>query len=325
MRVGIYLDLRNPPQWRRPWVDFYHSSLELIAEAERLGIDSVWLSEHHFFEDGYLPQPLTFAAAVAATTSRVRIGSAIVVAPLRSATQIAEDAAILDILSGGRFELGLGAGYRIPEFDAFGADISRRISTTEERVRDVRRLLDDGVVTPPPVQSPFPIWVGYGSAKGAHRVGRNGNALLSIDPRLAQPYFDGLAEGGFDRSQAKMAGLVNVVVADDPAEVWPRLGPHFAYQLGTYARYAVEGTGMDTPDTPEGEQLRRMVPEPGAEGVFPHVAVLTPDETIALLRRRQSAMPVVDAFFWASFAGMPDDITRRHVELLSTVVRAGVQ
>jgi alkanesulfonate monooxygenase SsuD/methylene tetrahydromethanopterin reductase-like flavin-dependent oxidoreductase (luciferase family) len=325
MRIGIYLDLRNPPEWRRPWIDFYRGSLDLVVEAERLGCDSIWLSEHHFFEDGYLPQPLTFAAAVAARTSRVRIGSAILVAPLRSATQIAEDAAIIDILSGGRFELGLGAGYRIPEFDAFGADISRRISTTEERVREVRRLLDESVVTPPPVQSPFPIWVGYGSAKGAHRVGRKGNALLSIDPRLAQPYFDGLAEGGFDRSQAKMAGLVNVVVADDPERVWPRLGPHFAYQLGSYARYAVEGTGIDAPVTPDGDQLRRAVPEPDAEGVFPNVAVLTPDDTIALLRRRRSEMPVVDAFFWASFAGMPDDITQRHVELLSTVVRAGVQ
>ena len=191
------------------------------------------------------------------------------VAPLRPATQIAEDAAILDILSGGRFELGLGAGYRIPEFDAFGADISRRISTTEERVRDVRRLLDDSVVTPPPGASPFPIWVGYGSAKGAHRVGRKGNALLSIDPRLAQPYFDGLAEGGFDRSQAKMAGLVNVVVADDPAEVWPRLGPHFAYQLGTYARYAVEGTGMDAPETLAGSSCARWCPSPGPKACSP--------------------------------------------------------
>jgi alkanesulfonate monooxygenase SsuD/methylene tetrahydromethanopterin reductase-like flavin-dependent oxidoreductase (luciferase family) len=325
MRVGIYFDLRNPPGWPRPWLDFYRDSLDLIVEAERWGCDSVWLSEHHFFEDGYLPQPLTFAAAVAAKTSRVRIGSAILVAPLRSATQIAEDAAIVDILSGGRFELGLGAGYRIPEFEAFGADISRRISTTEERVREVRRLLDDRVVTPPPVQSPFPIWVGYGSPKGAHRVGRNGNALLSIDPRLAQPYFDGLAEGGFARSQAKMAGLVNVVVADDPEQVWPRLAPHFAYQLGSYARYAVEGTGMDVPNVPGEDQLRRAEPDPDAEGVFPNVAVLTADETIALLRRRQAQMPVVDAFFWASFAGMPDDVTHRHVELLSTVVRAGVQ
>jgi len=325
MRIGIYLDLRNPPGWPRPWVEHYHAALDLIVEAERLGCDSVWFSEHHFFEDGYLPQPMTMAAAVAARTSRVRIGSAILVAPLRSATQIAEDAALIDILSGGRFELGLGAGYRVPEYAAFGADINRRIGTTEERVREVRRLLDDHVVTPPPVQSPFPIWLGYGSPKGARRAGRNGNALLSIDPRLAQPYFDGLAEGGFAPTRAKMAGLVNVVVADDPERVWPRLAPHVAYQLGSYARYAVEGTGMDVPSEPDEDQLRRAAADPDAEGVFPHTAVLTADETIALLRRRQVQMPVVDAFFWASFAGMPDDITHRHVELLSTVVRAGVQ
>jgi alkanesulfonate monooxygenase SsuD/methylene tetrahydromethanopterin reductase-like flavin-dependent oxidoreductase (luciferase family) len=325
MRIGIYFDLRNPPGWKRPWVDHYRALLDLAVEAERLGCGSIWLSEHHFFEDGYLPQPLTFAAAVAARTSRVRIGSAILVAPLRSATQIAEDAALVDIISGGRFELGMGAGYRVPEFNAFGADITTRISTTEERVREVRRLLDDNVVTPPPVQSPFPIWVGYGSPKGAQRVGRNGNALLSIDPHLAAPYLSGLDEGGYSRAQARMAGLVNVVVADDPERVWPQLAPHFAYQLGSYARYAVEGTGMEVPAAPDGDQLRQARPGPDEIGVFPNVSVLTPEETIALLHRRQTQMPIVDAFFWASFAGMPDEIMERHVELLSTVVQTGVQ
>src|ERR1700722_19194118 len=106
MRIGIYFDLRNPPGWKRPWVDHYRQLLDLAVEAERLGCDSVWLSEHHFFEDGDLPQPLRFAAPAGARTSRVRIGSAILVAPLRSATQIAEDAALVDIISGGRFELG---------------------------------------------------------------------------------------------------------------------------------------------------------------------------------------------------------------------------
>ena len=57
MRIGIYLDLRNPPQWRRPWPDLYRQSLDLAVQAEEWGADSVWLSEHHFFEDGYLPQP----------------------------------------------------------------------------------------------------------------------------------------------------------------------------------------------------------------------------------------------------------------------------
>ena len=69
MDVGIYLDGRNPPQWARPWPEHYARTLELVERAEALGAASVWLSEHHFFEDGYLPQPLTFAAAIAARTS----------------------------------------------------------------------------------------------------------------------------------------------------------------------------------------------------------------------------------------------------------------
>lgn len=321
MRIGIYLDLRNPPAWRRPWVDHYRQSLDLVAEADRLGIDSVWFSEHHFFEDGYLSQPLTFAAAAAARTTRARIGTAVLVAPLRPAAQIAEDAAIVDLISGGRLDLGLGAGYRLPEFAAYGADVSRRIATTEDRVREVRRLLDGGAMTPPPAQASIPIWVGYGGPKGARRAGLVGEGLLSIDPRLAQPYREGLAEGGHDPSRAGMAGLVNVVVADDPERAWARLVPFFTYQLETYGRYAVEGTGLEAPPVPA---LERTAVPPDELGVFPNVSVLSPDETIGLLRRRAEAMPVVDAFFWASFAGMPDDLTERHVELLSTVVRSGV-
>ena len=131
MNVGIYFDLRNPPQWRQDPHRLYGFTLEMCEEAERLGANSVWFSEHHLFEDGYLPQPLTFAAAVAARTSRVRIGTAVLLAPLRPAVQIAEDVAIVDILSDGRMELGLGAGYRVPEFELFGADIERRYAATD--------------------------------------------------------------------------------------------------------------------------------------------------------------------------------------------------
>jgi hypothetical protein len=87
----------------------------MVQNAESAGADSVWLSEHHFFDDGYLPQPMTLAAAIASRTQRLRIGTAVLIAPLRSAVQIAEEAAIVDLVSGGRFELGLGAGYRVPE------------------------------------------------------------------------------------------------------------------------------------------------------------------------------------------------------------------
>ena len=121
LKVGLFFDLRNPPGWRRPWADHYAATLELIEGAEAKGADAVWLSEHHFFEDGYLPQPLTFAAAVAARTARVRIGTAITIAALRHPLHLAEEAAIVDILSAGRVELGIGASYRIPYYETVGA------------------------------------------------------------------------------------------------------------------------------------------------------------------------------------------------------------
>jgi len=90
MRVGIFIDLRNPARWRRPTDSFHRAALDQVAYAEECGVDSVWLTEHHLFDDGYLPQPLTFAAAIAARTTRMRIGTAVLIAPLRQALDIAE-------------------------------------------------------------------------------------------------------------------------------------------------------------------------------------------------------------------------------------------
>src|SRR6516164_6155821 len=104
MNVGIYFDVRNPSEWAVDKNRLYGFTLEMCEEAERLGCHSVWLSEHHRFDDGYLPQPLTMAAAIAARTHRVRIGTAIIVAPFYHPVHLAEQAAIVDILSGGRFD-----------------------------------------------------------------------------------------------------------------------------------------------------------------------------------------------------------------------------
>jgi alkanesulfonate monooxygenase SsuD/methylene tetrahydromethanopterin reductase-like flavin-dependent oxidoreductase (luciferase family) len=180
MRVGLTFDLRNPRPWRRPWPHVYGRALDLITEAERLGADSIWTTEHHFFDDGYLPQPLTFCAAAAARTTRVRLGTAILIAPLRPAVQIAEEAAVVDLISDGRLDLGLGAGYRVPEFQAFGADIRSRMPVSFERTREVRNLLAT-CVTPPPVQDPLPIWLGYRGPRGAYHAGLLGAGLLRAD------------------------------------------------------------------------------------------------------------------------------------------------
>ena len=122
MQLGIYLDMRNPPPWPRSWTGLYRETIDLVADAERRGCQAVWLTEHHGFEDGYLSQPLALAAALAVRTRSMRIGTAVVLAPLRHPLHIAEEAALVDVLSAGRLELGLGAGYVRTEFEAFGAD-----------------------------------------------------------------------------------------------------------------------------------------------------------------------------------------------------------
>lgn len=119
VNVGIYLDLRNPAEWRQDWARLYGFTLELCEEADRLGVHSIWTTEHHGFDDGYLSQPLTMAAAIAARTKRARIGTGVTIAPLRHPAHLAEEAAIVDLVSGGRLELGIGTGYRLPEYELF--------------------------------------------------------------------------------------------------------------------------------------------------------------------------------------------------------------
>jgi alkanesulfonate monooxygenase SsuD/methylene tetrahydromethanopterin reductase-like flavin-dependent oxidoreductase (luciferase family) len=172
MHTGVYYDMVNPPQWERPWQGFYERTLEQIVEAERLGIGAAWFAEHHFWHDGYLPQPMTMAAAVAARTSRIRIGTAVTIAPLRSAADIAEQAAMVDLISDGRFELGLGAGYVKPEFAGYGRTGEGRFEDVEQRAIEVRRLWDDGIVTPRPLQEHLPIWVGGTGQRTARIAGR---------------------------------------------------------------------------------------------------------------------------------------------------------
>jgi alkanesulfonate monooxygenase SsuD/methylene tetrahydromethanopterin reductase-like flavin-dependent oxidoreductase (luciferase family) len=320
MRVGLTFDLRNPPRWRRPWNELYGQTLEMIEEAEHLGADSVWTTEHHFFEDGYLPQPLTFCAAAAARTRRVRLGTAILIAPLRPAVQIAEEAAIVDLVSNGRLDLGLGPGYRVPEFEAFGADVRKRFSVTFERVGQIRALLAEGRIMPGPVQDPLPIWLGYRQAAGAYRTGLLGEGLQRADHALLQPYRDGLKAGGHDPGSARMAGNVGLVVADDPERAWQEIRPRLSYMWDSYHSYSVEGTGIPVPAPINPDRWRQSI-----KGRLPRFQVLTPQDAVGFIARSVEGLPVADLSVWASIAGMSGELTRRHVELFLTQVRPKVR
>ena len=126
MRVGTIIGFQNPAQWRVPWPELYESGLRFAEEAEALGLDEVWLTEHHFADDGYCPALLPVAAAIAARTTRIRIGTKVVLLPFHNPLRLAEDVAVVDVLSGGRIDLGVAAGYRHEEFAGFGIDRRER-------------------------------------------------------------------------------------------------------------------------------------------------------------------------------------------------------
>src|SRR5882757_4685779 len=126
LRFGLWYDFRNPAQWRQPSDRLYREILDQIAWGENNGFDDVWLSEHHFIEDGYLPSILPVAAAVAARTKRIRIASGVLLMPFHNPVRLAEDIAVVDVISGGRFELGVGVGFKLEEFDSFGVSFRER-------------------------------------------------------------------------------------------------------------------------------------------------------------------------------------------------------
>ena len=315
MRFGMYVDMRNAPEWRRPWSSHYGRWLERIEEAERLGAEAVWLTEHHFFDDGYLPQCWTFAAAIAARTKKVRIGTAVALLPLHPAIELAEQIAIVDIISGGRVEPGFGVGYRKPEYVAFEGDFRHRYGVYSSRIHELRRLWGEEpgaerLVTPPPVQRPIPMWGGFGGPMGARTAGRLGLGLQSISAPLYEEYLGGLRQGGHDPASARLAGQVEFFVSDDPEKAWAEIGEHVLYRWNSYNRYMFEGTSREA-DPPQYFDT---------DAVGDRFVIGTPEQVVAAIRARTDGLPVTDLYGWSDYPGISDELVDRHLELTFTKV-----
>jgi alkanesulfonate monooxygenase SsuD/methylene tetrahydromethanopterin reductase-like flavin-dependent oxidoreductase (luciferase family) len=309
----MYLDMRKPEQSGGRWDRHYGRWLERIEEAERLGAPAVWLTEHHFFDDGYLPQCWTFAAAIAARTSKVRIGTAVALLPLHSSIELAEQIALVDIISGGRIEPGFGVGYRKPEYLAFRADFKHRYSVFAERIVELRQWWGEvpGVertVTPAPIQRPVPMWAGFGGPQGARLAGRLGLGLMSTEPELLEPYQAGLSEGGHDRSAARTAGTLEFFLSDDPERAWAEIKDCVMYRWESYNRYMFEGTRH------EADPPRYFEPETVAEEFM----LGTPEQVAQMIKKRYEGLPVTDLYAWSDYPGISEDTIDQHLELTFT-------
>jgi alkanesulfonate monooxygenase SsuD/methylene tetrahydromethanopterin reductase-like flavin-dependent oxidoreductase (luciferase family) len=313
MHLGVWYDFRNPPAWRIDWQRLYRETLDQASWAEELGFHSVWLSEHHFTDDGYLPSVPTALAAIAARTSRVRLGTAVLLAPLHHPLRLAEDLAVVDLISNGRLDLGLAAGYRSKEFEVMGVPRRERGRRVEETVQLLRLAwtgerfsyagrsyrFDDVTVTPPPAQpSGPPIFLGGSSVPPARRAGRLGCGFAADSGGplgLYEVYADAFArvEGGLAAPEIKANRFV--YVADDPDRAWRMLAPHLLYQNNVYARWAREA---GEPNARAGD-----LTDP-AQLPKDDFLVGTPDQVLAELRKVFSQGPVTEVIFWARPPGV---------------------
>src|SRR5712691_9368663 len=132
MEFGTFLLLQTPSAERSDVI--YRRGVEITQAAEDLGFKNMWLAEHHFSTYGLLSRPLTYALHLANKTRRIRVGTAVIVVPLHHPLVIAEEIATVDLLSGGRLDVGLGRGYQRYEFERLGHDLAESRTRWEEAV-----------------------------------------------------------------------------------------------------------------------------------------------------------------------------------------------
>ncbi len=210
-----------------PQDQLFKEVLKEIEYGEELGYDSVWLPEHHFAVYGMLGNPMTFAAAVSQRTHRMKIGTAIMVLPFQHPLRLAEDAALVDVLSDGRLLLGLGRGYQPPEFHGFGVPQERSSDIFREGMEILTRALSgekfayDGEfykieepieIFPKPIQKPHPPFYIASISPRSYEITAQHGASLMRSPQFSD--LDTVA-AGYEVYKTKMREY-----GHDP-ELWP--------------------------------------------------------------------------------------------------------
>lgn len=266
MKLGMLHLFENPEGFTEHEV--VKNQMELMIEAERLGYDSVMPAEHHFSEYGYCASPQVSLAAVAARTSKIRLGTGVVVLPFHNPVRVAEDFAFIDLMSDGRVDLGVGRGYQPMEYKGFGMDQTHSREIFREGMEVIHKCwtedrfsyngkyyqFDDICVRPKPLQKPHPpIYMAVLSPETFRIAGRSGyNVLMStvfgLTPELAKEgmanYREGRHEGGHDPKAGKIACLIMVYPGKTREAARKTFGPRVTWYYRTIAKYVAPPQGQ---------------------------------------------------------------------------------
>lgn len=333
MRFGYGLvTCQRPPDDPRTDADVYRDAVERCVAAERYNFDSVWVSEHHFLDDGYMPSLLVLAAAIAQATERVDVGTAVLLAPLHHPLRLAEDAATVDLISGGRLILGLGAGWRPEEFDVLGVPMNERPARMRETVAILRAAWGPGTfthdgrvyryenvnVTPKPAR-PIPIWLGGFSEPAVKRAGRIADGFLGSSTGTSgiQAFADAkriaLEARGEDPDGFAFALHVPVYASDD-GDPWEQVKHHYHYLRWKYPDMgAARGSAQAKPPPPLTSEIE--------EQLRPTIICGRVDDVADQIRAFRDALGDDTYFILRSdFPGMPQDRQLELIEVLGNDV-----
>jgi probable F420-dependent oxidoreductase len=329
IRFGLWYDFRNPSQWHQSPDQLYAATFDQISWGENHGFDDVWLSEHHFIEDGYLPSILPVAAAIAARTKRIRIASGVLLMPFHNPLRLAEDIAVVDVISGGRLELGVGVGFKHEEFEGFGVPFKERGARTNQSLEIIRRLLrgeqvtfkseffdlKNVKVTPEPVQKPHPpIWLGGFTRAALRRAARYGDGF-TVPGATHDVYNQYLAELMKQNRPTENIRFASafwcLVVSNDPEKTFAEAADHIIYQANNYSKWLSEaGLNPLSEHLGDREQLR----ESGL------LQVVDPDTAIRMIREFASTVPITHFYSWTLPPGLPPRWAHSHLELFASKV-----
>lgn len=194
MRISLFSVQDHYPDQARSVTDLYRNIISQAKLADELGYEAIWVAEHHFHEYGVVPNPAIVLAALAQETRRLRLGSAISILTFHDAKTVAENYAMVDQLSGGRLNLGVGSGYLAHEFSGYGIDLASKRERFEENLSIVKRLLsgervsfhgkytsiDEVQLNVLPLQDKIPVYVAISNKDAAKSIGNQGDRMLTM-------------------------------------------------------------------------------------------------------------------------------------------------
>jgi alkanesulfonate monooxygenase SsuD/methylene tetrahydromethanopterin reductase-like flavin-dependent oxidoreductase (luciferase family) len=235
------------PDLGTPAEEIYAATLDMCAYADEAGLPYVNIMEHHSVEDGYMPQPLIMAAAVAARTKQMRLFIGALILPLHDPIEIAEQMAVVDLISKGRLDVCFGAGYVKSEFNMFGRAFHERGKMLDEYIPVIQRALQgerfvyngrEVYVTPRPVQKPYPrIYGGGGVEASAKRAARLGIGFMPMNPTLVPMYKEEAVKHG-NQPGPVYTGLNWLHISETPEKTRKEVEPHLFHYATSYAKFA---------------------------------------------------------------------------------------